>query len=478
MGISSVALAWLLNRDRLLAAPTKPPLERTKHDLKPRRPHHVPRATAMISLFQGGGPSHVDLFDPKPALNKFDGQEIPAEVAGKIRFDAGNRATRRVLGSIYKFRQHGQSGIEFSELLPEMSKVVDEITLVRSMHLGGIRNHVAGMRAMTMGRPRQGLPGLGSWVVYGLGSESQELPAFVAINMRGRTGNLPGKPFWLNGYLPSIYQGTLVNADAGIANLTPRGLLQGAAQERYLGLLGELNSEHLERHPGESDLEARIANYELAARMQLAAKDVMDVSGESAATRRLYGLESPNPSTRAYGYHLLVARRLVERGVRFVQVWDYGWDHHAVLFKALPKKCQTVDQPTAALILDLKRRGLLETTLVHWGGEMGRLPVMQTPDKVSPDATNRDNAGRDHNTDGFTTILAGGGVRRGFVYGATDEFGLAAVENPVHHSDFHATVLHLFGLDPERLVYLHNGQELSLIAGQSGRVVEEILQNG
>jgi hypothetical protein len=395
-----------------------------------------------------------------------------------MKFDAGARATRKVLGSAFEFRKHGQSGIEVSELLPHISTVVDEITLIRSMHIPGVRNHVPGMRAMTMGRARQGLPGLGNWVVYGLGSESQQLPAFVAINMRGRAGNLPGKPFWLSGYLPSIYQATLINADAGLTDLIPRAPLQGAAQEQFLDLLADLNRAHLAQRPGESDLEARIANYELAARMQLGAKEVMDVSGETAETRRLYGMESPNASTRAYGYHLLVARRLVERGVRFVQVWDYGWDHHAVIFQALRKKCETADQPTAGLILDLKRRGLLDTTLVHWGGEMGRLPVMQTPDKTSVDQTTRENAGRDHNTDGFAMFLAGGGVKAGLIHGATDDFGVAAVENGVNHSDFHATVLHLFGLDPVKLVYQQNGRELTLIDNQSGRVVREILRDG
>jgi hypothetical protein len=473
-GIGSLSLAWLMQNEGLLAAPVKPELEPVTHDVTPKQPHHDPTATSMISLFYGGGPSHLDMFDPKPLLAKYDGKEIPEEIATNIKFDAGDRATRKVLASPYKFQKYGESGIEMSELLPYTSGIADDITLIRSMHLGGLRNHVAGMRAIAMGQNRTGLPGLGNWVTYGLGAESRDLPAFVAINMRGRSGNLPGKPYWLNGYLPSVYQGTLINSDSGITDLAPRGPLRGPAQKRFLELVEELNREHQQRLPNESDLEARIASYELAARMQLAATDVMDVSGETKETQRLYGLDHENKSLADYGYHLLVARRMIERGVRFVQVWDYGWDMHAGIFNVLPKKVAAHDLPTAGLIIDLKRRGLLDSTLVHCGGEMGRLPVMQSPSGTTADGTNAKNAGRDHNTDGFTMWLAGGGLKRGFVYGATDDFGHRAIENPMHHSDFHATVLHAFGLDPQRLTYTRNGQELSLVAGQSGRIVHDI----
>lgn len=473
-GVGSISLAWLMQQEGLLAAPVKPELEPTTHDVTAKQPHHEPTAMSMISLFQGGGPSHHDLYDPKPLLNKYDGQDIPEEIANNIKFDAGDRATTKILASPYKFKKYGESGMDFSELVPHCAQFADDVVMIRSMNLGGIRNHVSGMRAMTMGGIGTGLPGIGNWVVYGLGSESQDLPAFVAINMRGRTGNLPGKPYWLSGYLPSVYQATLINADSGITDLAPRGPLRGAAQERFLELVQELNREHLQKLPNEPDLEARIASYELAARMQLSATDVMDVSRETKATHRLYGLDHEDQSVRDYGYHCLVARRLVERGVRFVQLWDYGWDMHASIFNVLPKKCASRDLPTAGLILDLKQRGMLDETLVHVGGEMGRLPVMQSPGGKTANETNAENAGRDHNTDGFTTFLAGGGLKRGHIYGATDEFGHMAVENVVHHSDFHATILHAFGLDPKKLTYTRNGQQLSLTGGQSGKILHDL----
>jgi hypothetical protein len=469
-GIGSMSLAWLMQQDGLLAAPAKPDLERKTFDVFPKSPHHQPTATAMISLIAGGGPSHHDLFDPKPLLNTLDGQEIPEQVAKNVKFDFGDQATRTILGSPYRFSKRGESGMEFSELLPHMGGIADDIVLIRSMNLGGLRNHVSGLRGIVFGQAKTGIPGLGSWVSYGLGSESRDLPAFVAINMRGRTGNLPGKPYWLSGYLPSVYQGTLINADAGISNLSPSGPLRDRAQKRFLDLLDGLNRDHLERHRGESDLEARIASYELAARMQMAATDVMDISKETAETHRLYGLDHPDPSLRDYGRHLLIARRMIERGVRFVQVWDYGWDMHEGIFDALPKKTASRDQPTAALITDLKRCGLLDTTLVHWGGEMGRLPLVQKRDGQA----STEKAGRDHNTDGFTMWLAGGGLKRGHVYGATDEFGIHAIENVVRQGDFHATVLHALGLDPSRLTYSHNGRQLSLVDGHSGHVLHDL----
>jgi hypothetical protein len=464
LGVGSVALAWLLNRDRLLAEPAKPDLERRRFDLTPKSPHYPPRAKAMISLFMQGGPSQVDLLDPKPELTRRDGQPFP----GQLKYDDPAHASSKMLGSPWKFERHGECGTEVSELLPHLAEVVDDITVVRSMH-SGVNNHVQAVHALNTGRITAGHPTLGSWVCYGLGSESQNLPAFVALP---DPSALPvgGVDHWSNGWLPAVYQGTVVRPrEPRIFNLDPPAHLRGEPQEKLLHYLDRLNKEHLARHPGESDLEARIAGYELAARMQTAAKEALDLSRETAETKALYGLG--DPATAEYGARCLLARRLVERGVRFVQVFtgNQTWDHHSAIRTGLPAVCKKTDKPAAALVTDLKRRGLLDTTLVVWGGEMGRLPVIQFdggPAKV----------GRDHNTYGFSYWLAGGGIKGGAVYGATDEFGHHAVEDKVSHHDFHATLLHLFGLDATKLVYSRNGQELTLLDGQQHRVVTDLFQ--
>ena len=463
-GIGSVALAWLLQQDRLLGAPPKPELEKTHYDLKPKKPHHEPRAKAMISLFMQGGPSHLDLFDPKPELTKYHGKTFP----GTIKFDNAAQASSKVLASPWKFAPRGQSGVELSELLPHLANVIDDVTVIRSMHTG-VNNHVQSINALNTGRVPLGRPVVGSWITYALGTESQNLPAFVALT---DPASLPvgGVDHWTNGWLPSLYQGTVIRPrEPRILNLDPPPHLAGAPQAKLLGYLDELNRDHLAQHPGESDLEARISTYELAARMQSAAREAMDLSGESAATKKLYGIDEP--VTQEYGTRCLLARRLVERGVRFVQIFtgNQTWDHHGSIATGLPVACKKTDQPAAALVRDLKDRGLLDTTLVTWGGEMGRLPVIQNdtgPAKV----------GRDHNTYGFSWWLAGGGVKGGLAFGATDDFGHHAVTDVVKHADLHATLLHLFGLDAEKLVYHHNGREQTLLDGQPGRVVREILR--
>jgi hypothetical protein len=459
-GIGSAALAWLLHQDALLAAPVKPDLEGRKFDLKPKAPHFAPKANAMISLFMQGGPSHHDLFDPKPAMAKYDGKPFP----GSLKYDNAAEASSKVLHSPWKFSKHGQSGIEVSELLPHTAGVIDDICVIRSMHTD-VNNHVQSIHALNNGSIRAGRPALGSWLTYGLGTISQNLPAYAALT---DPVSLPvaGVELWSNGWLPSLFQGTAVRPkEPRIQNLDPPPELRGPAQAKYLNFVRQLNREHLERHPGENDLEARIASYELAARMQTAAKEALDLAGESEATKKLYGLD--DPATREYGTRCLLARRLVERGVRFVQVFTRNqfWDHHGSIRTSLPAACKYTDKPAAALVRDLKSRGLLDTTLIHWGGEMGRLPVIQ----------NEKNAGRDHNTYGFTSWLAGGGIKGGMTYGATDDFGHKAVADPVSHHDFHATVLHLFGIDTKQLVYRHNGREQSLLDGQVGRVVREII---
>jgi hypothetical protein len=463
MGIGTVALAWLLHEDNLLAEPSRPELEH-KFDLTPKKPPHPARATAMISLFMQGGPSHLDLLDPKPMLARYNGKTFP----GTIKYDNAAQASSKVLASPWKFRKHGQCGTEVSELLPHLAEIVDDITVIRSMHTG-VNNHGQSIFALNTGRIQAGRPALGSWLTYGLGSESQNLPAFVVLT---DPDGLPveGVQNWSNGWLPSLYQGTVVRPrEPRILNLDAPVHLQGAAQRRSLEYLRRLNHKHLERHQGDLDLEARIASYELAARMQTAAKEALDISRESPATKRLYGID--DPVTRDYGSRCLIARRLVERGVRFVQLFTryQFWDHHGSIRTALPAACRKTDRPAAALVKDLKARGLLSTTLVHWGGEMGRLPVIQNDAGLS-------NVGRDHNTYGFSMWLAGGGVRGGCVYGQTDEFGHKAVANLVTHVDYHTTLLHVFGLDGRRLVFARNGREESLVDNQPGRIVRGILQ--
>ncbi|MSR43420.1 MAG: DUF1501 domain-containing protein [Pedosphaera sp.] len=463
MGIGGTALAWLLHREGLLASPIKPDLVRESHSLLPKAPQAAPKSRAMISIFMQGGPSHIDLTDPKPILDKYAGQVFP----GKIQYDNAAQASPKVLPSFWKFQRHGQCGMELSELLPNLGSIADDVCLIRSMRTA-VNNHGQSIDALNSGRPISGRPALGSWLTYGLGSQSDNLPAYMVLR---DPANLPvlGVLNWSAGWLPSLYQGTVVRPrEPRILNLEAPEHLRGQPQKQFLDLLSELNREHLNRHPGELDLDARIASFELAARMQMAAGEAMDVSKESEVTKRLYGIDQD--STREFGTRCLIARRLVERGVRFVQIFTQNqfWDHHGNLLTALPAACKKIDQPCAALVKDLKSRGLLDSTVVHWGGEMGRLPVIQND-------TGRDRVGRDHNTYGFSSWLAGGGIRGGHIHGTTDEWGLNAESDIVHHYDYHATLLHLFGLDHTRLVYKRNAIEQTLTDGQPARVVKEIL---
>ncbi len=464
MSIAPLALAWLLREDKVLGAPARPELEPQSFDLRPKTPPRPAKARAMISLFMQGGPSQMDLLDPKPKLNELDGQAFP----GTIKYDNAAQASSKILGSPWKFAAHGECGTEVSELLPHLAEVVDDILVVRSMHTG-VNNHGQSIHAMNSGRIQRGRASLGSWLAYGLGSESQDLPAFVAMT---DPAGLPveGVLNWSNGWLPSLYQGTVIRPkEPRILNLDPPERLRGAVQNNFLEYLHRLNEEHLEQHPGESELAARISNYELAARMQSAAREALDLSQETEATHRMYGLD--DPATAEYGARCLIARRLVERGVRFVQVYTRNqfWDHHGAIRSLLPSACRMTDKPAAALVRDLKQRGLLDTTVVHWGGEMGRLPVIQND--AGPASV-----GRDHNTYGFSMWLAGGGFRRGGTYGATDEFGHHAVEDIVHHYDYHATLLHLFGFEPSDLVFRRNSREESLLDGQPGKVIHGLLE--
>lgn len=461
--LGSLALAWLLREEGLLAAPIQPVIGPQKFDLIPKPPHFPARAKSMISLFMMGGPSQIDLFDPKPGMARYDGQPFP----GEIKYDNAAEASSKVFASPFAFSRHGESGMELSELLPHLGTIADKITLIRSMKTG-VNNHLQSLYALNSGSFRAGRPSLGSWLSYALGSESRDLPAYIAMtDPRG----LPqfANQHWTSGWLPSLYQGTQVRAaEPRILNLDPAEHLEGAAQARQLEFIQAINRDHLASRPGELDLEARIASYELAGRMQVAAKEALDLSRESEATKKLYGLD--HEATRDYGTRCLIARRLIERGVRFVQVLNVGqsWDHHGSLLKALPNSCQAVDQPSAALVKDLSALGLLDSTVVHWGGEMGRLPVLQND-------TGREKCGRDHNTYGFSMWMAGGGFKGGTVYGETDDWGHQAVRDVVTHHDYHATLLRLFGFDHTKLVYQRNGQQLALTDQQPARVVSEIL---
>jgi hypothetical protein len=463
-GIGLFALAHLLDEDWLLGAEGPPkPGENLPLDLKARRPHFAPKARAMISLFMHGGPSHVDLLDPKPELTRHHGKEY----TGDVVYSFVNRASKKLLGSPWKFAKRGQCGTEVSELLPHLAGIIDDVCVLRSMHTGhnghevSIRYFHGGIAGVT------GRPTMGSWIVYGLGSEARDLPAYMVLS---DPGGLPvdGTSNWSSGFLPALYQGTVLRPqEPRIFNLDPPPGLRGAVQRDNLDLLGELNRRHLARHPGEADLEARIASYELAAAMQTAASEALDVSREPEAIRRLYGLD--DPLTRSYGTRCLIARRLVERGVRFVQLFLGGqpWDTHNNIRKTLPDICRRTDRPAAALVRDLKQRGLLETTIVHWGGEIGRLPVCEGELNAT--------AGRDHNGQGFSIWLAGGGIRGGMTYGATDEVGHRAAVDVVTPNDYQATILHLLGLDHAKLVYHHNGRQQRLTDGRPARVVKEVL---
>ncbi len=462
-GIGAFALAHLLQRDNALADVPKKPSENLSLDLKARQPHFTAKARSMISLFMHGGPSHVDLLDPKPELSKHHGKDY----SGDVVYSFVNRASKKLFGSPFRFKKHGRCGTEVSELLPHTAGIVDDICVLRSMHTGhnghevSIRYFHGGM-AGVLGRPT-----MGSWIVYALGSLSQELPAYMVLSDPG------GHPVdsthnWSSGFLPPLYQGTVLRPqEPRILNLDPPPHLRGPAQQQNLDFLAELNRRHLHRHPGEVDLETRIGSYELAAAMQTAAKEALDISKEPAYIHRLYGID--REPTRSYGTRCLIARRLIERGVRFVQLFLGGqpWDNHNSIGKTLPDICRRTDQPTAALVGDLKQRGLLETTIVHWGGEIGRLPVCEGELTAE--------AGRDHNGQGFSIWLAGGGIKGGMVYGATDEVGHKAAVNAVTPNDYQATILHLLGLDHTKLVYQSNGREQRLIEGRPARIVKEIL---
>jgi len=422
-------------------------------------PHFQPRAKAVIQLFQHGGPSHMDLLDPKPELNKRDGQPMPKYFTDLVKISAhGN-----LLGSPFKFQPAGQSGIEYSELLPHTARCADDIAVIRSMHCEH-NNHEQALWQMHTGRIVSGRPTMGAWVSYALGAENRNLPAYVVMR---NDSALPvdGARNWSNGFLPPKYQGVhFRHSGTPVLYLQPSTPVSEPTQQLRRDLLQKLNAEHLAEHPRVAEeLEARIASYEMAARMQLHASDALNLASESAETLALYGIgQSP---TDSYGRRCLIARRLVERGVRFIQIFVESqiWDTHAKNSEGTRNCCRQTDQPAAALVADLKRRGLLDNVLVLWGGEFGRTPVSQSGD------------GRDHHKQGFSVWLAGGGVRGGQVHGATDELGYHAVENRVMVADLHATVLHLLGLDHKRVTYHVHGRDERLTDVYDAQVIKPLL---
>jgi hypothetical protein len=428
--------------------------DRTANPLAVLRPHHRPRAKRCIFLYLPGGPSQLDLLDPKPRLTHDHGKPFPFEKPKLERTKTGN-----LLGSPWKYRHHGRSGIEASELIPHLASCVDDLCVIRSMVADNI-NHTGAALQMNTGEQAFSRPSLGSWLVYGLGSENHSLPGFVVI-----APNPPfqGSPLWSSSFLPAAYQGTWIrDMNNPVANIKdPLGDRQ--RQRDKLTVLGQLNELHKRQRVIDSALDARIASFELAFRMQIQAPEAFAIDQESAATKRLYGID--DKTTAAFGKQCLLARRLVERGVRFVQVYDTangGWDHHSGLKASLPARCANVDRPIAGLLKDLKARGLLQDTLVVWGGEFGRTPTAEGTD------------GREHHPFGFTMWLAGGGLKGGLVHGATDEFGWYAIQDKVHVHDLHATILHLMGINHERLTYRHGGRDYRL-TDVYGQVAHKIL---
>ena len=447
--LGGVALAHLLQsaspgrETQVMASPTTPA-----------------KAKSIICLFQHGGPSQMDLFDPKTELTKWHGQAYPAGNL-EVHFD---KQKGNVLGSPFRFRRHGQSGMELCELLPHTARLADDLTLVRSMNTESV-DHESALRLIHTGRFLAGMPVMGSWIVYALGTENANLPAYVVL---GDPGGLPvdGERNWSSGWLPAVYQGTMFRAGKSpVLNLeTPAGVLEPARRQQ-LQLLEAINRRYLSEHPESSELAARLANFETAARMQTVVPDILDISTESESTRKLYGLD--RPETQEYGTRCLLARRLVEQGVRFVQIFLSGqpWDTHSKNAESLKGLCARTDQPSAALVQDLKQRGLLDSTIVLWTGEFGRLPVSQGTD------------GRDHNRHAFSLWLAGGGFRPGLTYGATDEFGYRAVENVVTVHDLQATLLANLGIDHRQLTYPHDGRDTSLTDAEvtKARVITDLL---
>lgn len=462
-GLGHMALLALLQQELRAESSS------TSHALQPRSSHFRPKAQACIFIFPEGAPSQMDLWDPKPKLNELHGQPLPESLTRNVRFAFIQKDSAVLMGSPRKFRPHGACGMELSDLLPHLATCVDDITLVRSLHTDAF-NHHPGQLLLNSGSMQFGRPSVGAWLSYGLGSLSQNLPAYVVLTAgRGTSG---GASNWTSGFLPSSYQGVLFrNQGEPVLHLNSPPGISRELERRGLDTLRRLNERHRQL-VADLEIDSRIASYELAFRMQAAAPELIDLSSETPATLAAYGIDRTEPPGnyrgggkgvfRTFATNCLLARRLVERGVRFVNIIHASWDHHSNLDQELAFNCQMADQPVAALLKDLKQRGLLDTTLVVWASEFGRTPLGENrPGRPA-------NTGRDHHPFAYTIWLAGGGVKGGLVYGETDEIGWGIVRDPVHVHDFHATLLHLFGIDHERLTYRFQGRDFRLtdIAGK------------
>src|SRR6478672_4086170 len=445
-GLAGIALASLLHQDGKAATIPLDPLA-------PKQPHHKAKAKSVIWLFMEGGPSHLDTFDPKPKLNELAGQPMPESFGRPIT--AMGTASNTLMGTKRTFKQYGESGIWVSDWLPHMAQHVDEMSVIRSCWADGL-NHVGSVCQMNTGSILAGRPSMGAWVTYGLGSANKNLPTFVVLS-DGRDP-LGGGANWNSGFLPALYQGTRFRTgDTPILDLKPPAGVSDEQQRNRLGLLQKMNQIWAADKSDDSELDARVRSFELAYQMQSAASDAVDLSKESDATKAMYGMD--NPASAVFGTNCLMARKLVERGVRFIELYSgagSGWDAHNDLEGNHTKYCGSTDKPIAGLLADLKQRGMLKDTLVVWGGEFGRTPF------------NELTTGRDHNPWGFTMWMAGGGARGGQYIGTTDEIGLRAVEQPVHVHDIHATILWMLGLDHLQLTFMHNGraERPTVLAGQ------------
>jgi len=454
MGLGMLGLTGLLAGEGLLGSAAQA-ASTDLNPLAPKKPHFSAKAKQVVHLFMNGGPSHVDTFDPKPLLDKYHGKPLPRT---NLRTE---RKTGAALRSPYKFKRYGRSGIEVSDLFARTAESIDDIAVIRSMH-ADVPNHEPSLMLMNCGDSRLPRPSMGSWITYGLGSENQNLPGFIAMCPGGYP--IVATQNWRSAFLPGAYQGTYINSQHSDVQKLIENIRNNnespAEQRKQLDLVQRLNERHLVLRQRDAQLEARIQSFELAYRMQSEAANAFDISKEPPAMRDAYGSGTP-------GRQLLITRRLLERGVRCIQVWSGAgqpWDNHDNLEKEHRRLAGEWDQPIAAFLQDLKQRGLLDSTLVMWGGEFGRTPVAELPQL----------SGRDHNHYGFSMWLAGGGVRGGYVHGATDEFGFAAVDKKVHVHDLHATILHLLGFDHERLTYRYAGRDFRL-TDVHGNVVRELL---
>ncbi|HEV3137070.1 MAG TPA: DUF1501 domain-containing protein [Pirellulales bacterium] len=460
VGLGKIALATLL-ADELLPGRSKaalaPPAD---NPLAPRPSHYAPKAKRVIYLFMAGAPSQLDLFDHKPALVKHDGQPIPAEIVRDQRY-AFIRRDARLLAPRFKFARHGQCGAELSEIIPGLAEVVDDVALVKAMHTDQF-NHAPGQLLMNTGSSLPGRPCLGSWVSYGIGSQSQNLPAFVVLPSGSNSAGIAN---WSSGFLPTTFAGVPLRSKGDpILNVSSPAGIDPALQRDTIDLVERLNRRRLDV-VSDPEIATRVAAYEMAYRLQTSAPELMNLEGETKQTLDMYGAE---PGKASFANNCLLARRLVERGVRFVNIYHEAWDHHTDVEGGLRTQCGLTDKPCAALVQDLKQRGLLDETLVVWGGEFGRTPMVES------NAALGRKLGRDHHPQAFTMWLAGGGVKGGITLGKTDDLGFHASEDPVHVHDLQATILHLLGLDHKRLTYKFQGRDFRL-TDVSGNVVEKIL---